>query len=126
VFHVGVLKKFVGMPLATPLALPPTHNGAVVPVPDKLIAARMARGVRQVLVQWKDEPAASASWEDFDDFRARFPAFQLEDELVFNGGRDVMCGRTYTRRRRARDVRRAAERAMTEQAARAQEGQASG
>jgi hypothetical protein len=33
----------------------------------------------------------------------------------------VMCGRTYARRRRARDVRREAERA-----ARTQEGQASG
>jgi hypothetical protein len=111
VFHVGVLKKFVGTPLATPPALPPTHNGAVVPAPDKITAARVARGVRQVLVQWKDEPAASASWEDFDDFRARFPTFQLEDELVFDGGRDVMYGRTYARRRRARDVRRAADRA---------------
>jgi transcriptional regulator GlxA family with amidase domain len=73
------------------------------------------------LVQWQDEPAASASWEDYDDFRAQFPDFQLEDELVFDGGRDVMCGRTYARRSRARDVRREAERA-----ARTQEGQASG
>jgi hypothetical protein len=37
-----------------------------------------------------------------------------------------MCGRTYARRRRARDVRRAAERAEAEQAAKAQEGQAIG
>ena len=110
-----------GTPPATPPALPPTHNGAVVLAPDKITAARLARGVRQVLVQWKDESAASASWEDFDDFRARFPAFQLEDELVFDGGRDVMCGRTHARRRRARDVRRDAERAV-----RTQEGQASG
>ena len=120
-FHVGVLKKFVGTPPSTPPALPATHNGAVMPVPDKITDARLARGVRQVLVQWKDEPAASASWEDFDDFHARFPDFQLEDELVFDGGRDVMCGRTYARRRRARDVRRDAERAV-----RTQEGQASG
>jgi hypothetical protein len=67
--------------------------------------------VRQVLVEWQGEPHASATWEDLDDLRARFPSFQLEDELDFGAGRDVMCGRTYTRRRRARDVRRAAERA---------------
>jgi transcriptional regulator GlxA family with amidase domain len=72
-----------------------------------------------VLVQLKEEPMASANWEDFDDFCSRFPTFQLEDELVFDDGRDVMCGRTYARRKRAHDVRRAAERAS-----RAQEGQA--
>jgi hypothetical protein len=119
VFHVGVLKKFVGTPPATPSALPPTHNGAVVPVPAVVTAGLLARGIRQLLVQWQGEPAASASWEDYDDFRARFPGFQLKDELVFDGGTDVMCGRTYARR--ARDVRRGAERA-----ARTQEGKASG
>jgi hypothetical protein len=36
------------------------------------------------------EQAESATWEDFDGFRARRPAFQLEDELVFEEGRDVM------------------------------------
>ena len=69
--------------------------------------------MRQVLVRWKDQPAAAASWEDWDSFRERFPAFQLEDELNLEEGRDVMYGRTYTRRRRARDIRRAAERAQS-------------
>lgn len=123
VFHVGVLKKFIGTPPASPPVLPPTIHGAVVPEPVRITGARTARGVRQVLVQWRDEPAASATWEDFDDVRARFPDFQLEDELDFEAGRDVMYGRTYTRRRRARDIRRAAERADRAQdtAERAQE-----
>jgi hypothetical protein len=56
--------------------------------------------VRQVLVQWKDQPATSPTWEDYDTFSAHFPTFQLEDELVFDSGRDVMCGRTYAKRRR--------------------------
>jgi hypothetical protein len=65
--------------------------------------------VRQVLVHWRGEPAESASWEDLDEFRSKYPDFQLEDELgLEGGGRDVMCGRTYRRRR---DARRAAERA---------------
>ena len=68
--------------------------------------------MRQVLVRWKGDPASSATWEDWDSFGARFPAFQLRDELVQEEGRDVMYGRTYTRRRRARDIRRAAERAQ--------------
>jgi hypothetical protein len=77
-------------------------------------ARRVHGGVRQVLVQWRDEPETSATWEDFTDFRSRYPEFQLEDELDFDGGGDVMYGNTYFRRRRARDVRRAAERARSE------------
>ena len=71
---------------------------------------RLARGVKQVLVQWQGESAASATWEDVEPFRAKYPEFQLEDELLLDGGRDVMVGSTY-RRRRARDIRRDAERA---------------
>jgi hypothetical protein len=112
VFHVGVLKKFVGTPPAEPPVLPATLNGAVVSAPGRILAGRLACGVRQVLVQWQDEQAASATWEDLDDFRARFPNFQLEDELAFEAGRDVMYGQPYIRRgRRARDIRRAEERA---------------
>jgi hypothetical protein len=78
----------------------------------------LARGVHQVLIQWQGESAASATWEDVRPFRAKYPDFQLEDELVLDRGRDVMVGRTYSRRRRARDVRRDAKRAehaVTEQ-----------
>jgi transcriptional regulator GlxA family with amidase domain len=62
---------------------------------------------------------AFATWEDLDTFREQFPSFQLEDELLLEEGRDVMCGWTYARRRRARDIRRAAERAAARDAARA-------
>jgi len=43
-------------------------------------------------------------------FTAKYPDFQLEDELLLDGGRDVMWGRTYARNRRARDARRVAAR----------------
>jgi hypothetical protein len=105
VFHIGVIKKFVGTPLATPPALPTILHGAVLPESDRVVNARLARDVRQLLVHWRGKPATSATWEDFDDFRTRYPDFHLEE------GRHVMCVRTYTRRRRARDIRRAAERA---------------
>jgi hypothetical protein len=110
VFHVGVLRKYVGSPPTTTPALPPLLNGAVVPEPERVAGARLSRAVRHVLVHWRGGPATSATWEEFDDFRAQFPAFQLEDELVFDEGRDVMYGRTYSRKRRARDIRRAQER----------------
>jgi hypothetical protein len=119
VFHVGVIKKYHGVPPTATPPLPPLHHGAVVVEPEHAVKTRIARGVRQVLIKWKDQSPASATWEDVDSFRAKFPAFQLEDELPLEEGRDVMWGRTYVRRRRARDIRRAQERA-----ARAQEGHA--
>ena len=100
----------MGEPPAAPPPLPVIHNGAVEPEPERVVRARLARGVRQVLIQWKGEPAASATWEDLDSFRDKHPAFQLEDELLVEGGRDVMWGRSYSRKQRARDVRRATER----------------
>jgi hypothetical protein len=117
VFHVGVLRKFVGAPPSEPPVLPATLNGATVSAPARVLAGRLARGVKQVLVQWQGEPATAATWEELEDFTASFPQFQLEDELVFEAGRDVMYGKTFTRRRRARDVRRAVVRAATERAA---------
>jgi hypothetical protein len=65
------------------------------------------------LIQWKGESPASSTWEDVETFRTKYPAFQLEDELSLDGRGDVMWGHTYHRRRRARDVRRAAERAAS-------------
>jgi transcriptional regulator GlxA family with amidase domain len=43
---------------------------------------------------------ADAKWEAVDDFKTRFPDFQLEDELFVEGGRDVMVGKFYQRRGR--------------------------
>jgi hypothetical protein len=45
-------------------------------------------------------PPSEATWEQLDEFRAAHPSFQLEDELFSEGGRDVMVGRTYQRKRR--------------------------
>ncbi|KAG8052623.1 hypothetical protein GUJ93_ZPchr0001g30062 [Zizania palustris] len=88
--------------------LPPMLHGAVTPEPEHAIRYRLARGVRQVLIHWKGQTAASATWEDVADFRDKFPHFQLEDELTVEEVRDVMYGRKYQRRR---DIRRAAEHA---------------
>jgi len=110
VFHVGLLKKFQGLPPDAPPPLPHIHHGAIAPEPERAVRTRLARGVRQVLIQWKGESAASATWEDVEPFCAKYPAFRLEDELLLDRGRDVMWGRTYIRLQRTRDVRRAAER----------------
>ncbi|KAK3146343.1 hypothetical protein QOZ80_3BG0264910 [Eleusine coracana subsp. coracana] len=100
VFHVGLLKKFVGEPPATLPDLPPIHNGAIIRKPHRAIRVRLCRGIRQVLVQWSGHPASEASWEDLALFQTQYPAFQLEDELLVEGGRDVMWGRHYSRKKR--------------------------
>ena len=92
VFHVSTLKKFVGTPPSAPPPLPDIHHGVVVPEPARVEQARLARGVRQVLVHWRGEPASSATWEDLDDFRSKYPTFQLEDELDLEGGERCHVG----------------------------------
>lgn len=46
VFHVGLLKPFVGTPPTSPSALPPTQHGVVLPIPAEVLKSRVARGVR--------------------------------------------------------------------------------
>jgi hypothetical protein len=62
VFHVSALKKFSGVPPSTPPALPHIHHGVVTPEPARVERARLARGVRQLLVHWRGEPPESATW----------------------------------------------------------------
>jgi hypothetical protein len=77
VFHVGLLKKFHGTPPDAPPPLLALHHGAVVPASEHAVKMRLAHGVRQVLVQWKGESAASAKWEDVETLVAKYPDFQL-------------------------------------------------
>jgi hypothetical protein len=103
VFHVGLLKKFVGTPPNAPPQLLPVHNGAIVPTPACVLRLWMSdSGIRQALVQWEGLPPSSASWENLEQFKKCYPQFQLEDELLLKGGSDVMWGKYYSRRRKRR------------------------
>jgi hypothetical protein len=75
VFHVGLLKKFVGTPPATPPPLPSTQHEAMTPEPEQAVRYRLAKGVRQVLIRWKGQSTASATWEDVADFYDKFSQF---------------------------------------------------
>jgi len=79
--------------------MPTIHNGAAVPEPELMLKSRLHRGHLQVLIKWKHQPSAESSWEDAELFQKLYPTFQLEDELILQAGRDVMIGKTYTRRR---------------------------
>jgi hypothetical protein len=102
VFHVGLLKPFHGEPPEQPPVLPPLQNGWVLVEPEKVLKSRIARGRRQLLVRWKGAPAAESAWVELEDFVQQYPDFQLEDELLLQGGRDVMYGFTFGRRQRGK------------------------
>jgi hypothetical protein len=90
VFHVGLLKPYHGEEPVGPGVLPTVLHGRACLEPASVIKSRLARGRHEVLVQWVGLPAANASWVDLDEFRRLYPSFQLENELVIEGGRDVM------------------------------------
>lgn len=52
VFHVGLLKKFVGSPPSTPPVLPPLHHGVVIPVLECALKARLCHNFHQLLIKW--------------------------------------------------------------------------
>ena len=61
-------------------------NGRVCPRPAKVLKGRLARGSYEVLVQWLDQDATTAAWVPLEDFKRLYPDFQLEDELLLQGG----------------------------------------
>jgi hypothetical protein len=63
VFHVALLKKFEGIAPSQLVPLPDILHGQVIPFPDKVVKARLNRGVWELLVQWVGCAAADASWE---------------------------------------------------------------
>ena len=54
-----------------------------------------------------DQDATTAAWVSLDDFKRLYPEFQLEDELLLQGARDVMTGQDYqcrTKRKKEQDA----------------------
>jgi hypothetical protein len=90
VFHVSLLKQHRGSPPAEPGVVPPTHDGRILPEPERPVKAQQRRGVWRVLIQWRSLPAEEATWELLEDFKTAYPDFQLEDELFSQAGRDVI------------------------------------
>ena len=105
VFHVSLLKKFIGVPsTVTPVPLPPIVRGRVIPTPTKVLRARLNRGTWELLVQWQGRADSDSTWERLPVFVEDYPDFHLEDELFLQEGGSVMdsfIGRVYQRRPRS-------------------------
>ncbi|PNX84282.1 hypothetical protein L195_g040340 [Trifolium pratense] len=92
VFHVSQLKPCfddtelsLDLPLETVGNLPEIRPLAVL---DWQISDD--EGITKVLIQWEGLFPEDATWEDYDDIKETYPAFNLEDKVVFEDPRDVM------------------------------------
>ncbi|TQE07969.1 hypothetical protein C1H46_006377 [Malus baccata] len=82
VFHVSQLKKQLGIKVTPQTVLPQVvEDGLVGTTPVAVLARRIYKkgdvaGV-QILVQWQEQEESEATWEDFDEFKVKYPSFPL-------------------------------------------------
>ena len=91
VVHVSNLKQCHGDPTYQLKPLPtsfidhkPVHRPVCIVGCRTLLHQGHAN--RQILVQWRDQPIADATWEDEDTLLKEFPDVHLEDKAYSEGG----------------------------------------
>jgi len=94
-FHVSQLKPF--RPDFTPVysTLPSSVDLHSVELePEQVLERRLVKkgnaAIPQVLIKWTRLPAASATWEDYNVVKARFPAAPAWGQASSSAGGDVM------------------------------------
>jgi hypothetical protein len=90
VSHVGLLKPYCGAEPMSPGSLPPVHHGHAYLEPSRVIKSILAWGQLEMLVCWSGQVAAQATWVPVDEFQTLYLPFQLEDELLLQGG-EMSC-----------------------------------
>ncbi|XP_075082316.1 uncharacterized protein LOC142166807 [Nicotiana tabacum] len=73
VFHVSLLKKYVGRKEVMCSQLP--VEGSEITFPSAILGSRARRGKKEVLVHWKGCSPAEATWEALDDICQQFLDF---------------------------------------------------
>lgn len=91
VFHVSLLKKYVGGPPQVTLELSPiTDEGVASVEPETILDTRWIKQgnkfIEESLVKWKQLPKEDATWEDSSLLRNQFPYLDLEDKDPIGGG----------------------------------------
>ena len=91
VFHVSLLKKYVGGPPQVTLELSPiTDEGVASVEPETILDTRWIKQgnkfIEESLVMWKQLPKEDATWEDSSLLRNQFPYLDFEDKDPIGGG----------------------------------------
>ncbi|CAM8886580.1 unnamed protein product [Rhodiola kirilowii] len=90
VFHVSLLKAWVGSPPdAIPMLPELSINNQPVMLPSSILNSRIVlrNGApeKQILVQWRDRPTDESSWEPLLPLARLFPSLDLEGKVSFDG-----------------------------------------
>ncbi|KAL4633316.1 hypothetical protein ACB092_04G114200 [Castanea dentata] len=82
VFHVSNLKQSLGCKDQQGTSLPEIDgsSGVVGSLPQAVLDRRTRRNKEEVLIHWKGQSPAEATWEDAHAMRLRFPNITLEDK----------------------------------------------
>ncbi|KAH9775894.1 hypothetical protein KPL71_006537 [Citrus sinensis] len=93
VFHISLLKPFLGSHTPDHHSLPSTSvDNQPLYLPAAVCAIRtvLKQGTRcrQILVQWQASSPEDSTWEEFDTFCKLYPDFHLEDKVDFEAGGD--------------------------------------
>ena len=92
VFHVSLLRKYLGpKPQATPTLPPIFGDSTVLPAPELILDRRIIqkgkyRPKMEVLVKWIGAPAEDATWKNLWRFSKVYPKFILVDKDNLSGG----------------------------------------
>jgi hypothetical protein len=90
VFQVSLLKRYDGPLPDQVVPLPAILHGKVLPSPEKIVRARLNRGVWELLVKWAGRSDANTTWEQLEDFKQQFPHVELTGELFVSEGGNVV------------------------------------
>jgi hypothetical protein len=90
VFHVSLLKKYMGDALDTHTDLPPVSDeGAIILEPKAILDHRWAKQggkfLAESLVKWKHLPTEEATWEVTESPCHQFPILNLEGKVPLSG-----------------------------------------
>ncbi|KAL9421536.1 hypothetical protein AB3S75_033916 [Citrus x aurantiifolia] len=92
VFHVSLLKKFVGHVPPAVMELPPVSadTSTILPQPECVLDKRIIRKGTyrpkiEILVKWAGAPREDATWEDQRRFLKSYPKFILADKDRLRG-----------------------------------------
>ncbi|KAH7575759.1 hypothetical protein JRO89_XS02G0210500 [Xanthoceras sorbifolium] len=88
IFHISLLKKYIGDNNISSTELPPiADDGEIIVEPEAILDTRWVKKgkniIEESLVQWKKLPIEDATWENTQELWDRFSNLNLEDKVPF-------------------------------------------